>query len=40
MQYPDQEGKIIYTSNDGKTGKRFPKLKWFDNLFSHIQQTG
>ena len=26
MQYPDREGKVVYTSNNGRTGKSFPAL--------------
>jgi len=28
MQYLDQEGKVVYTSKDGKTTKVFPALEW------------
>jgi hypothetical protein len=28
MQYLDQEGKVVYTSKDGRTSKDFPCLEW------------
>jgi hypothetical protein len=27
MQYLDQEGKVVYTSKDGRTSKSFPALE-------------
>jgi hypothetical protein len=36
MQYLDQEGKVVYTSKDGRTSKSFPALEWLANLCSHI----
>jgi hypothetical protein len=38
MQYLDQEGKVVYTSKDGRTSKNFPALEWLANLCSHIPQ--
>jgi hypothetical protein len=40
MQYLDQEGKVIYTSKDGRTNKSFPALEWLANLSSHIPNRG
>jgi hypothetical protein len=40
MQYLDQEGKVVYTSKDGKTTKVFPGLKLLANLCSHIPNRG
>jgi hypothetical protein len=30
------EGKVVYTSKDGRTSKSFPALEWQANLCSHI----
>jgi hypothetical protein len=35
MQYLDQEGKVIYTTKDGKTSKFFPALEWLAAMCSH-----
>jgi hypothetical protein len=40
MQYLDWEGKVIYTSKDGRTRKNFPVLEWLANLCSHIPNRG
>jgi hypothetical protein len=40
MQYPDQEGKVVYTSKDGRTSQCFPALEWLANLSSHIPNRG
>ena len=40
MQYLDQEGKVVYTSKDGRTSKSFPALEWLANLCSHIPNRG
>jgi hypothetical protein len=40
MQYLDQEGKVVYTSKDGRTNKSFPALEWLANLSSHIPNRG
>jgi hypothetical protein len=40
MQYLDQEGKVVYTSKDGRTSKVFPALEWLANLCSHIPNRG
>jgi len=40
MQYLDQEGKVVYTSKDGRTSKVFPALEWLANLCSHISNRG
>jgi hypothetical protein len=39
-RYLDQEGKVVYTSKDGKTSKSFPSLEWLANLFSQIPNQG
>jgi hypothetical protein len=36
MQYLDQEGKVVYTSKDGRTSKSFPALEWLATVCSHI----
>jgi hypothetical protein len=38
-QYLDQEGKVVYTSKDGRTSKSFPALEWLANLCSHIPNS-
>ena len=40
MQYLDQEGKVVYTSRDGRISKSFPALEWLANLCSHIPNRG
>ena len=40
MQYLDQEGKVVYTSKNGRTSKSFPVLEWLANLSSHIPNRG
>ena len=40
MQYLDQEGKVVYTSEDGRTSKSFPALEWLANPCSHIPNWG
>ena len=40
MQYLDHEGKVFYTSKDGRTSKSFPSLEWLANLCSHISNRG
>jgi hypothetical protein len=40
MQYLGQEGKVVYTSKDGRTSKVFPALEWLANLCSHIPNRG
>jgi len=40
MQYLDQEGKVVYTSKDGRTSKVFPAREWLANLCSHIPNRG
>jgi hypothetical protein len=40
MQYLDQEGKVVYTSKDGRTSKSFPALEWLANRCSHIPNRG
>ena len=40
MQYLDQEGKVVYTSKDGRTSKNFPALEWLASLCSHIPAQG
>jgi hypothetical protein len=36
MQYKDQEGKIVYTSKDGKVTKAFDALEWLAAMCSYI----
>ncbi len=40
MQYLDQEGKVVYTSKNGKTTKVFPALEWLAAMCSHIPNKG
>jgi len=40
MQYLDQEGKVVYTSKDGRTRKSFPALEWLAAMSSHIPNRG
>jgi hypothetical protein len=40
MQYLDQEGKVVYTSKNGRTSKSFPVLEWLANLCSHFPNRG
>jgi hypothetical protein len=40
MQYLDQEGKVVYTSKDGRTSKSFPALEWLAAMCSHIPNRG
>jgi len=40
MQYLDQEGKVVYTSKDGRTSKVFPALEWLAAMSSHIPNRG
>jgi len=40
MQYLDWEGKVIYTSKDGRTRKNFPVLEWLADLYFHISNRG
>ena len=40
MHYLDQEGKIVYTSKNGRTSKSLPALEWLANLCSHIPNRG
>jgi len=39
MQYLDQEVKVVYASNDGKSIKVFPALERRVNLCSHIPNS-
>jgi hypothetical protein len=39
-QYMDQEGKVVYTSKDGRTSKSFPALEWLAAMSSHIPNRG
>jgi hypothetical protein len=34
MQYLDQEGKVVYTSKDGKPSKVFPAMEWLARYIS------
>jgi len=36
MQYLDQEGKVVYTSKDGRTSKGFTAPECLANLCPHI----
>jgi ribosomal protein S27E len=40
MQYLDQEGKVVYSSKDGRTNKSFPALEWLAAMSSHIPNRG
>jgi hypothetical protein len=40
MQYLDQEGKVVYSSKDGRTSKCFPALEWLAAMSSHIPNRG
>lgn len=40
MQYLEQEGKVVYTSKDGKTTKGFPAMEWLAAMCSHIPNKG
>jgi hypothetical protein len=40
MHYLDQEGKVVYTSKDGKTTKGFPAMEWLAAMCSHIPNRG
>lgn len=40
MQYLGQEGKVDYTSKDGRARKSFPALEWLANLCSHMLNRG
>lgn len=40
MQYLDQEGKVVYTSKNGRTSKCFPALEWLAAMSSHIPNRG
>jgi len=40
MHYLDQEGKVVYTSKDGKTTKVFPAMEWLAAMCSHIPNKG
>ncbi|MFH2076967.1 MAG: transposase [Pseudomonadota bacterium] len=40
MQSLDQEGKVVYTSKDGRTSKSFPALEWLVAMSSHIPNRG
>jgi hypothetical protein len=33
---PGSEGKLIYTTKNGKTNKVFPALEWMAAMCSHI----
>jgi len=36
MTYLDQEGKVVYTSKDGKSIKVFPAMEWLAAMCLHI----
>jgi hypothetical protein len=38
MQYLDEEGKVVYTSKDGRTSKSFPSLEGNQPVFSYTEQ--
>ncbi|MBU2027130.1 MAG: transposase [Proteobacteria bacterium] len=40
MQYLDQEGKVVYSSKDGRTSKSFPAMEWLVAMSSHIPNRG
>jgi hypothetical protein len=40
MQYQAHEGKVVYTSKDGRTHRIFPALKWLAAMCSHIPNRG
>jgi hypothetical protein len=40
MQYLDQEGKVVYTSKDGKSGKVSLAMEWLAGMYSHIPNRG
>jgi len=40
MQYPDQEGEVVYTSKGSKGTKDFPALDWMAIICSHIPNKG
>jgi hypothetical protein len=40
MQYLDQEGKVVYTSKDGKSIKVFPAMEWLAAMCWHIPNRG
>ena len=40
MQHLDQEGKVVYTSKDGRASKSLPALEWLANLCSHVPNRG
>jgi hypothetical protein len=40
MTYLDHEGKVAYTSKDGKDTKVFPALEWMAAMCSHIPNRG
>jgi|YelNatPaOPRAMG01_1025707.scaffolds.fasta_scaffold52738_2 hypothetical protein len=40
MRYLEQEGKVVYTSKNGRTSKNFPALEWLAAMCSHIPNRG
>ena len=40
MQYLDQEGKVVYTSKDGKSSKVSLAMEWLTGMRSHIPNRG
>ena len=38
--YLDHEGKVIYSSKDGRASKNFPALEWLAAMCSHIPNRG
>ena len=40
MRYLEQEGKVGYTSKDGRTNKNFPAMEWLAAMCSHIPNRG
>ena len=40
MQYLEQEGKVVYTSKEGRTNNSFPAQEWLTNRCSHIPNRG